>query len=413
MSQLTRVLDLFRPNSRIYLPGSTGASLALLDVLAQEPDRAAGVHFLGCFVPGMNEFDPAALHPRARVTTFMLPRAMHQSFTEGRVDLVPASYYHAARFLEEQSYDVAIAQVSPPDAQGWCSLGIASDFAPLAWPKAAARILIINPAMPAMARGPRIGINDATLVVEADSALIVATPSPTSKEVDRIATAVAALIPDGATIQSGIGGVPGAVFSKLLDHKDLVLRSGMANDDLRELAEARALAPAGGHQVGIAYGSVDFYNYLAKTDLVSFATTLQTHDSAALSAIPRFHAVNSALEVDLFGQVNVEWQAGRISSGVGGAANFVRAALASPGGRSIVAMPATAKGGAISRIVPRLSSPAVGMPRTDIDVVATEHGVASVGSLGMDHRAEALIALAAPAFRSDLEREWRLLRTTF
>lgn len=407
------LLDLFRPGLKVYMPGSTGEVPALLEALAFDPARAAGVRFMGCYVPGMNEFDYAGLHDEARVSTFMLPRAMGSSFAAGRVALIAASYFDAARILASEHYDIAIAHVAPPDAHGLCSLGIASDFAPLVWNRATTRILIVNAAMPVMQRGPRIAVRDAELVVEAEGPLVTMSPHSVSEEIDKIASAVAALIPDGASIQTGIGGAPGAILTKLTDRRGLVLRSGMATDGLRVLANAGALAPDGGHQVGIAYGSMDFYDFLARSDLVSFATTRETHDTAALSEVPRFHAVNSALEVDLFGQVNVEWQSGRLSSGVGGAANFVRAALASPGGRSIIAIPATAKGGTISRIVPKLSAPTVSLARTDIDTVVTEFGDARLRDMGLDQRAEALIALAAPAFRPRLEEAWRRLRTTF
>jgi acyl-CoA hydrolase len=186
----------------------------------------------------------------------------------------------------------------------------------------------------------------------------------------------------------------------------------MANDPMRDLAQAGVLAQTG-HKVGIAYGSSGFYSYLAESGLCAFATTLETHDPSIVGAIERFHAVNSALEVDLFGQVNVEWQSGRLSSGVGGAANFARAALASPGGRSIVALPATARGGTISRIVTRLTNPSIGLGRTEVGTVVTEHGVADVRHLGLDRRAEALISIAAPAFRTELQEAWSAMRSTF
>jgi acyl-CoA hydrolase len=233
-----------------------------------------------------------------------------------------------------------------------------------------------------------------------------------NEESDVIACIVARFIPDHAHIQTGIGGAPGALWGQLSGHKGLILRSGMANDGLRQLADAGALADVG-HVAGIAYGSLDFYRYLADTGLVTFASTPQTHGFSGLAQLPRLHAVNSALEVDLFGQVNAEWQGGRLSSGVGGAADFTRAALASPGGRSIIALPATAKAGTISRIVTSISAPAIGLPRTDIDTVVTEHGAVELRQLSMDARAAELISIAAPPFRDDLARGWSEMRKCF
>jgi len=264
-----------------------------------------------------------------------------------------------------------------------------------------------------MPSGPKLRVADADAIIEMEMALVTA-PMATKPqaEVDAIARMVAGLIPGSAALQAGIGGAPGAIFKHLTGHRNLIMRSGMANDPVRELAEAGALAPTG-HKVGIAYGSNGFYRFLADSGLCAFATTLETHDPAIVGGIERFHAVNSALEVDLFGQVNVEWQSGRLSSGVGGATNFVRAALASPGGRAITALPATARGGAISRIVPQLTSPSTGLGRGDAGTIVTEHGIANIRDLGLDRRAEALIGVAAPEFRASLQEAWSTMRSTF
>jgi acyl-CoA hydrolase len=263
--------------------------------------------------------------------------------------------------------------------------------------------------MPRMRRGPRLLLCEADMVLEVECPLVTAPEAATSQTLQIIARQVADLIPHGAAIQAGIGGAPGALWPHLRAHRDLTLRSGMANEDLRDLAESGALRPGGDHRVGIAYGSSDFYRYLADSDLVAFDTTIATHGHAALAGVSRLHAVNSALEIDLLGQVNSEWQDGRLTSGVGGAIDFARAARASAGGRSIIALPATAKQAAVSRIVTRLQVPA-SMARSDIDTVVTEHGVAMIRNLGLDARAEALIAIAAPGFRSQLREEWSRVR---
>lgn len=413
MSEFEPLLALLRTGLDIYVPGSTGEILSLTGALASDPGRAKGVRFVGCYVPGMNQFDYAGLHHDVRVSSFMLPPAMRASFERGRVEVIPVDYFGAANILAAGRYDVVVAHVAPPDAQGLCSLGIASDFTPLVWERGAVRVLVVNPSMPAMPRGPRLRLGDADLVLESDSPLVLAPHHASSDQLDAIAAVVVELVPDGASIQAGIGGAPGAAMGKLVNHRGLILRSGMANDDLRALYDAGALAPDGAHKVGIAFGSAELYDFLAQSDLLRFGTTLRTHDASLLSTIPRFHAINSALEVDLFGQVNVEWQAGRWSSGVGGAPNFARAAVASPGGRSIVALPATAKGGTVSRIVAKLTAPTVGIPRSDIDTIVTEFGTAEVRAMDLDSRAEAIIAIAEPRFRADLQDEWRAMRAAF
>lgn len=402
-----------RPGRSVYVQGASGESLALAEALRADPERASGVGFLSCLVPGMNEtLDYAGLMPDSRMTTFMLPGCMRASFAAGRVDLVPRTYWGAAQQLASAACDVAIAHVAPPGGDGRCSLGIASDFAPLVWHRAAVKVLVVNPQMPAISRALSLPLAAADVVVTLDGPLVEAAPAASTPDAEALAARVAALIPDDAQIQTGIGGAPGALWRHLLDHRGLTLRSGMVNDWFRDLHAAGTLAADGRHVAGIAYGGRDLYDWLAQTDFIDFRAVPDTHGLAALSASPRLHCVNGALEVDLFGQVNVEWQGSSLSSGVGGGPDFMRAAMVSPGGRSVVALPATARRGAVSRIVTRIDRPTIGVARCDADTVVTEHGVADLREKGFDARAEALIGIAAPEFRDALAEEWRCLRAS-
>lgn len=412
-SGLEALWTAFQPGRTIYLPGASGECLALADALRAEPERAAGVTFLSCLVPGMNEtLDYAALAPDTRVTTFMLPGCLRESFKAGKVNLIPRTYWGAAQYFQASRCDVAIAHVAPPGGDGDCSLGIASDFAPLVWHNAAIKVLVINPSMPCLPRALSLRMADADIVVTLDGPLVEAAPASANAEGEAIAARVAPLVPDGAHLQTGIGGAPGAVWKYLRDHRGIVLRSGMANDWLHDLAAAGALAGGAQHVAGIAYGSRAFYEELARTDLVRFASTPETHGLPTLVQVPRLTSINGALEVDLFGQVNVEWQGTALSSGVGGGPDFMRAATFSSGGRSIIALPSIAKRGALSRIVVRLDKPTVGIARSDIDTVVTEHGVAELRDKGLDARAEALIGIAQPEFRDELADGWRALRAS-
>ena len=414
MACLDALWSVFQPGRTIYVPGATGESRALATALRDQTEVSAGVRFVSGLVPGMNEtVDYGGLAPECTVTTCMLPACMRDSFARGRVRLLPRTYWGTARYLQIIACDVAIAHVAPPNADGWCSLGVASDFTPLVWPNAHFKVLLVNPAMPILPRARMLPLADADLVVTLEGPLVEAPVTRETETATAIARTVAGLIPDGAHIQTGIGSVPDRIWTFLRNHRGLVLRSGMANPGLRELAEAGALAAGGAHLAGIAYGSVDFYNWLRDTDLVEFATTLETHGLPGLAATPRLHSINAALEVDLFGQVNVEWQGSALSSGVGGGPDFMRAATFSPGGRSIIALPATAERGTVSRIVTRLARPSVSVARSDIDTVVTEYGVAELRDKGIDERAQALIAVAAPQLRGELEEEWRALRVTF
>jgi len=408
---MQRLLDLFQPGAAIYLPGATGECLALTHALAAAPERMAGVTIISCLLPGFNKFDYAALHAEARLTCFMLPPPLRASFQRGHIDLLPLSYSQIAQHLGERSFDVAVAHVSAPDEAGRCSLGVAADFTPIAWPRARCKVLVINPAMPALAQSPSLALADADLIIEIEASPLITAQSRASGEVEaRIAGHVAALVPEGAAVQVGIGGAPSASLPLLKDHRGLVIASGFVGPEFQLLWDAGAFAPGAAHQTGVALGDAGFYDWLKRTPQIRFASVRATHDVAALGALPRFTAINSALEIDLFGQVNLEWRGNELMGGVGGAPDFGAAAQRSAGGRSIIALPSLA--GGASRIVSKLSGRTASLPRALSDTIVTEHGVAELRGKSLDARAEALIAIAAPAAREALERAWRALRTT-
>jgi acyl-CoA hydrolase len=403
----------FRPGRTIYVPGATGEPLCLTRALAQDVSRMAGVHAVSCLLPGMNEADFLGRDTAGSITCFMLPRGWRAGFASGHVRVLPLAYSGIAKFLGRRlKIDVAIAHVAPPDADGHCSLGIAADFTPIAWERAARRVALINHAMPAMQHGPSIALASADLVVETEAPLVMAAARPAPAELDTIAASAASLVPDGAALQVGIGGAPAAVWAHLRHHRNIVIASGLVADPVRMLAETGVLRDGAAHCTGIAYGSMDFYRYLAHTGKIGFATACRTHDVAALCRLEKFTSINSALEIDLSGQANLEWLNGALVGGVGGAPDFLRAAACSPGGRSIIALPATDRSGAVSRIVPQLTCRTVSVARHDIDTVVTEHGIAELRHASLDERAASLIAVAAPQHRAALDEAWQRARKT-
>ncbi|MBL8651139.1 MAG: acetyl-CoA hydrolase [Sphingopyxis sp.] len=408
---MEELLDCFAPGRRVYLPGGSAEILPLAAALAAEPERLAGVEITAALLPSMNRTDYTARATGAQLTVFMMSPALEASAAAGRLRLLPLCYSATGRYLAQDfEPDVAIAHVAPAGAGGRCSLGISADFAPLVWPRAAFRILVVNARMPAIARAPHLALADADLVVEIDAPLVAEDEPVPDAVTQAIAASVAALVPDGAAVQCGIGGIPGATWRCLAGHRDLVIASGMVTPPLRTIAEAGALREGGGHRAGIALGGPEFYDWLAETNFIEMVPVTQSHDSAALARLDAFTSINSALELDLFGQVNLEWRGTTAVSGVGGAPDFARAAFQSRGGRAITALRATAGKGAISRIVPRLVGPTVSLPRSDVDTVVTEYGIADLRGRSTDERAAALIAIAAPDHRDALERAWRPVR---
>jgi acyl-CoA hydrolase len=233
--------------------------------------------------------------------------------------------------------------------------------------------------------------------------------SAPGEDAQAIAAHAATLVEDGATVQIGIGRLPDQVLGRLVGSRGLKLHGGTVSAAGLALLEAGAVESI---VAGIALGDAAFYAGIAAAESVAFRPVPITHGPKGLGGIERFIALNSALEVDLFGQANCETGSGRLLAGFGGLNDFLRAARAAPDGRALVMLPATGKKGSISRIVARIGEPGlVSVQRGDLDTVVTEHGIADLRGLGMDARAAALIAIAAPAFRDELAARWRQLRT--
>lgn len=391
---------------RVFIPGCAGEPLPLAEALAARPERSAGLIFEGVWIPGVNRTDWAGLHPGARADAIFLAPEWRDSFTAGRLSFSPLTYTQVWRRLSQSRFDAGVFTVAPPGADGRCSLGVAADFSPAVFEATRIRIGWINPAMPAARDGPTVPLNAFDIVVEAESPI----PGYGAGVIDpisaAIATRVAALIPDGATIQTGLGKIGVATLSALSERRGLRLHSGMVTDPLIDLLDRDAVESV---TTGVALGSPTLYARVADDARVHFRPVGDTHGISTLAAIPRFVAVNATISVDLFGQVNAEWMDGRQVSGAGGLIDFLRGAWASEGGVPIIALPAATKGGTVSRVVPRLPYPS-SIGRADPVVVVTEHGTADLRDLSIEARAQALISVAAPSHRDWLQADWSAMR---
>lgn len=237
-------------------------------------------------------------------------------------------------------------------------------------------------------------------------------PPPSFSNIDlAIGAKAAALIPDRAVLQFGVGTQPQAVIAQLKGHRDLALHSGALMDGVVDMVERGVITNAfkerdrGISAGGVLIGSRKLYDFVDGNAFFRLTPPAETHALPVLAGLLRFCAINSAVEVDLTGQINSEVAEGRYVGAVGGQVNFIRGANASEGGRAIIVLPATARGGTVSRIVPQVST--VTCSRSDADAIVTEWGVAELRGCGLDERAKRMIAIAAPQFREELEHRWR------
>lgn len=391
----------------VFAPGCAGHSLLFEAWLRAAPARCAGLRFTGVHIPTVNTFDFAGLHPRARQRTIFLSADLRDSWLQGRVEYQPMTYTATWRWLRDTAQiDTVLVQVAPPDDDGNCSLGLACDFTPAVWPRARRVLAHINPRMP-RTRGPSIPLARITAAIEQDMPLLEIPDPPAEPAMDAVAAQVATLVDNGATLQLGLGRLQSAVLRAVRERRNLRIHSGMVSDGLLGLLDSGALSAAPDAVVaGVALGTPALYDAAARS--VCFREVGHTHDHAVLGAIPRLTAINSALSVDLLGQVNGEFLSGRQLSGVGGLPDFLQGARQSTGGRGIIALPAATPRGD-SRIVPVLPAGPVSLARVDADCIVSEHGIADLRHLDVHARARALIAIAAPEHREALERSWQEL----
>lgn len=404
---LDQVVALLRPGMTVFVPGTSGESLAFFEALRRAPEKSAGVRFVGVQFPGINQSEYIGLHPAATLRAYFAQPSLRGPMAEGRVDLLPVDYTGAWQDLQTLRIDMALAQVSPPGADGRMSLGICHDFLPAVWARAGIKVAHVNPSMPRTRGSFSIAAADCDCLCDAEALLVTQLSGDPNAELVAIGGYVADLVRDGDTLQLGIGKMQSAVVRALRGHRDLRLHSGMVTEEILGLLDDGAIRGRGSVVAGVALGDLGFYRRLADDDSFVFRSVGETHDICHIAQIPNFVSINAAVEIDLFGQVNCDCLDGRLLAGVGGMPPFVTGARLSPGGRAAFCLAATANKGTVSRIVSKLGSgSSVGAPRYMLDCVVTEYGTAALAGLSLHRRAAKLIELAAPQFRDGLAAEW-------
>lgn len=401
---------LLRQEDRVVVGQAMAEPLTLTRRLANEPNLPTGVCvFVG---PLYSDTFASTATEGLRFESYGAIGKAARLAKAGRLRVFPLHYSALSAAFADGTMraDCVMVQLAPDDGGGF-NLGLARDYVVDAARHARLVIAEVNRDVPRCAGGEWPRDVPIHILVDAETPPLE-TSAPVPGEVDMaIAANVASLIPDRAVLQFGVGSIPQAVTMKLAGHRGLGLHSGAMFDGVVDLMKSGAIdnaykeLDAGISVAGLLIGSRRLYDFANDNSSVQLRGAAHTHAHDVLSRLSRFCAINSAVEVDLTGQVNSEVADGRYVGAVGGQVDFVRGANASPGGRAIIALPATARGGAVSRIVPAVET--VTCPRSDVDAIVTEWGIAELRGCTLAQRAERLIAIAAPQFRETLSRRWQ------
>ena len=405
-------VERLRPGMRVMLPPGCGEPRALVAEVCRQSERLRDLTLVGGIHLGDYPWAQPQ-HAGLRYATWHMSPRLDDARRRGRVEFVPLRYFDVVtEFVPGGRWapDCVLVHTAPPDARGYLSLGVAVGVTLPAARLAPLVIAQVNPRMPRARGNAWLHTTQVDIRVEVDEPL-TEYPPPVVGAVERaIGGHVAALVPDGAAVQVGVGAIPQAVLEGLDGHRDLALHSllvdqGVSLVERGVVTGARKRVHRGRLDLAEAMGTRRTFDFLAENEAVNMESSAFTHDPDVVARLDRFVAINSALEIDLTGQVTAESLGPRQVAGIGGQFDFVLGASRSAGGASIIALPSTGRDGGVSRIVPRLTAgAAVTTPRYLADWVVTEHGAARLRGLSDTARATALIAVAHPRFQGDLER---------
>ena len=407
-------VKLVKSGMNLFVHGASATPSLLLDALAKRTDLS-GVTLYHLHTNGPAPF--AAPEHRGRffsVSLFTGP-ALRDAIAEGRADYVPIflSDIPALFSSGRVPIDIAFLTLSPPDTHGWCTLGTSVDAALAAARSARQIVAEVNRRMPRTHGNTLVPLSGVAAYVVSDRPIYeVPRPSITPVE-DAIGQQVAALVPDRATLQMGIGAIPDAALRRMFDKQDLGVHTEMFSDGIVDLVEAGVVTNKfkkvhpGRIATSFVMGTQRLYDFVDDNPFVEFYPCDHTNDTAVIRKNENVVAINSAIEIDLSGQVVADSIGHRIFSGIGGQMDFVRGAALSPGGKPIIALPATAAGGKVSRISFTLN-PGGGVVTTrgHVHWVVTEFGAVDLFGKSLRQRADALISIAHPDFREELRRAY-------
>ncbi len=407
-------VKVIKSNDRVYIQAGAAAPQTLINAMTDRSDELRNVEVCHLHTEGEAPYANPDLRNSFHVNSFFLGSNVRHTIKAGNGSYTPVFLSEVPILFKRNiiDIDVTLIQVSPPDKHGYCSLGTTVMATVAAIENASHVIAQINPQMPRTHGDGIIHISELNSFVEVDEPIFEIQIPKITKVEQKIGDYIAELIDDRSTLQMGIGNIPNAVLHNLGNHKDLGIHSEMISDGVVDLilkdvinGNYKSISP-GRAMATFLLGSRKLYDYVDDNPFIELRTSDYVNDVAVIRQNPKMVAINSAVEVDLTGQVCADSIGTRLYSGVGGQVDFIRGASLSEGGKAIIALPSTTKKG-VSRIVPFLKRGAgVVTTRANVHYVVTEYGVANLYGKTIKQRQEALIQITHPDFREETAREY-------
>lgn len=409
---LKEAVSLVKSGDRVFLQGAAMTPIPLIDALCDQHKNLQDVELFSIHTEGKARYTESPYKHAFTINSCFVGGNVRNAINTGLGTYIPIflSEVHLLFRRNILALDVAFIQVSPPDKHGYCSLGVSVDITLPAVQSAKKIVALVNPQVPRTHGDGIIHLSKIDAAVEIDQPIFSSEQSEPTEIEKQIGNHVANLVEDGATLQMGIGGIPNVVLSNLMNHKNLGIHTEMFSDGILPLVEKGIITgeekkiKTGKLVTSFAMGSPKLYDFINDNPLVHFKEAAYTNDTAIIRQNPKVTAINSAIEVDLTGQVCADTIGKYQYSGVGGQMDFMRGASLSEGGKAIIALPSVTKKG-VSKIVPFLKEGAgVTTTRAHVQYIATEYGVVNLYGKNLKQRAKALVSIAHPDHREALEK---------
>jgi len=419
LTTAAEALKVVKSGDRVVFAHACGEPLELVDALVARAPELRDVEIVHMVAMGKGEYARPEYAESFYHNSLFVGASTRDAVANGRGDYTPV-FFHEIPGLFTGGYlppDVVLAQVSPPDKHGWCSFGISVDYTKPAASVARTVIALVNPNMPRTHGDSFIHVSDIDIAVESEAPIIELPPPKIGAVEEAIGKHIASLVGDGSCLQLGIGGIPDAVLLFLHGKSDLGIHTEMFSEGVVDLYDEGVITnrckvlQRDKMVANFLMGTRRLYDFVDDNPAVNMFPVSYVNDPYVIGENPNVVAINSAIQVDLMGQVVADSMGARQFTGIGGQVDFVRGAARSKGGKSIIALPATAKGGEVSRIVAKITDgAAVTTMRADVDYVVTEFGIASLKGRSLRERAYALLDIADPRFREPIIDDLKALK---